>query len=1055
MKWKLLFYFLILAPFGLMAQEEVKGTVTSADDGMPLPGASVIVVGTTTGTITDFDGNYVLSDVASDATLAFSYIGFTAQDVPVAGQSTINVVLQADAQQLEEVVLTGYVTERKVDLTGAITVVEMGPVEGQSMSSGSPVQALQGRVPGLFIEKSGNPSGSASILIRGATTLGDNNPLFVIDGVPTVRPEVFQSINPSVIESVQVLKDASASSLYGARAGNGVIIVTTKNRAKAAGGEKFKVSINSNLSVLSERQQRYDMLNSVQRGEALWRASVNDGADPNGGYGEIYNFDWNDDYANPVLNGVTVQPFVGGDSTVPAGDTDWQDETYQAGYVYNNELTVSGGTDNSFHLINIGHLKNTGILKNTMYERFTAKLNSNFNLFDNRVRFGINTQISTSDERFASRDVGSAFVPSLAVTLAPTLPVYDTNGEFAGPLGAGYSDRNNPVLMQYLNRWDNTGRTTIFGNVYGEFDISDNLTFRSSVGLDYGDFKRRDIEPKVNNGFITRGNNRLIEDANKFTSVVFTNTLNYNVELGEHRIGVLVGAESIKDDFSSVAAQADGFAVETESFFQLDAATGARTNSGSSTGSRLLSQFGKVNYAYSDRYLASFTLRRDGSSRFGADNRYGLFPAGTLGWRVSNEEFWPENKVVTNFKLRAGYGEVGNQSIGDVARFGLFQSRYGQNQLEATGDDFFFNTFYNVGTAYDLNGGDTGNLPSGFVSIQAANPELKWETTKEINLGLDFSLFNDQIAGSFDYFTRETSDILTIPPIASVIGEGQLRTLNGATTKTKGWELALGYSKTFESGFSIGVSTNFGSFKDEITALPDEVVSSFPGTLENSIIGRSQFSIFGYKTDGLFQSQAEVDSHPTGGIQTGNARPGGIRIVDRDNNGVIDGADRDFLGTTLPDLEYGIRIDLSYKSFDFSAFGSGVAGRIGLDPYINYNNFVQGRENAGLGVLNSWTPSNTSTDVPSLTLVNNLPNNTDYHYRKNNYFKLRNLQLGYSLPEELLEKWGALTGFRIYLQGENLFWMTPKDYIGADPERTSIDGIPVPTVYSIGLNLNF
>lgn len=1055
MKLKLLIILFIIVPLGLWAQGEITGTVTSADDGMPLPGASVIVVGTTTGTTTDFDGNYTLSKVDSDALLAFSYIGFTSQEVPVNGQSTINVILQADAQQLEEVVLTGYVTERKVDLTGAITVVEMGPVEGQSMSSGSPIQALQGRVPGLFIEKSGNPSGSASILIRGATTLGDNNPLFVIDGVPTVRPEVFQSINPSAIQSVQVLKDASASSLYGARAGNGVIIVTTKNSAKAAGGEKFKVTLNSNLSVLSERQQRYDMLNAVQRGEALWRASVNDGADPSAGYGEIYNFDWNGDFTNPQLNSVTVQPFVGGDPTVPAGDTDWQDETYKAGYVYNNELTVSGGTDNSFHLINIGHLKNTGVLKNTNYERFTAKLNSNFNLFDNRVRFGINTQFSTSDERFASRDVGSAFVPSLAITLAPTLPVYDSNGEFAGPLGAGYSDRNNPVLMQYLNRWDNTNRTTIFGNVYGEFDITENLTFRSSVGLDYQDFKRRDIEPKVNNGFVTRANNRLIEDGNKFTSVVISNTLNYKVEFGEHRIGALIGVESIKDDSSSVAAQADGFAVETESFFQLDAATGARTNSGSSTGSRLLSQFGKINYAYSDRYLASFTLRRDGSSRFGPENRYGVFPAGTLGWRVSNENFWPENNVVTNFKLRAGYGEVGNQSIGDVARFGLFESRYGQNQLEATGDTFFFNTFYNVGTAYDLNGNNTGNLPSGFVSIQAANPELKWETTKEVNLGVDFSLFNDQIAGSFDYFTRETSDILTIPPIASVIGEGQLRTLNGATTETKGWELALAYSRTFENGFSLGISTNFGSFRDEITELPDEVVSSFPGTLENSIIGKSQFSIFGYKTDGLFQSQAEVDNHPTGGIQTGNARPGGIRVVDRDNNGVIDGNDRDFLGTTLADLEYGISIDLSYKNFDFSVFGSGVAGRIGLDPYINYNNFVQGRENAGLGVLNSWTPSNTNTTVPSLTLVNNLPNNTDYHYRKNDYFKLRNLQLGYSLPDELLNKWGALTGFRIYLQGENLFWITPKDYIGADPERTNIDGIPVPTVYSLGLNLNF
>lgn len=648
MKLKQLIFTSVLALISFWAQGQVSGTVTAKEDGMPLPGVSVVVAGTSTGTATDFDGNYTLENIESGATLVFSYVGYATQEIVFNNQSVIDVVLVVDAAALDEVIVTGYSKERKVDVTGAITVVDLGPTEGVSMSSGSAIQGLQGRVPGVFIEKSGDPTGSANnILIRGATTLGDNNPLFVIDGVPTVRQEVFASINPSTIESVQVLKDASASSLYGARAGNGVIIVTTKNRAKAAGGEKFQVSINSNISVLSEKKQRYDMLNAQQRGEALWQASVNDNSDPNSGYGQIYNFDWNGDFNNPVLNGVTVQPFVGGDTNVPSGDTDWQEETYETGYVYNNEISVSGGTDNSFHLFNIGHLRNTGILKNTGYERISAKLNSNFNLFDNRLRIGVNTQMFTSDETLASPDVGSAPTPGLAISLAPTLPVYDANGDFAGPLGAGYSDRNNPVLMQYINRWDNTDRTTLFGNVWGEFDIIENLTFRTSIGLDFSDVKRRDIDPRVSNGFITRSNNRLIENTNKFTSVVFTNTLNYDLELNEkHKINVLLGTESIKDDFASVNAQADGFAVETESFFQLDAATGARTNTGSSTGSRLLSQFGKINYGYDDRYLASFTLRRDGSSRFGPENRYGVFPAATVGWRISNEEFWKDNDIV-------------------------------------------------------------------------------------------------------------------------------------------------------------------------------------------------------------------------------------------------------------------------------------------------------------------------------------------------------------------------------------------------------------------------
>ncbi len=1050
MKVKYLFYLLIFAPFGLLGQGQITGIVTSSDDGMPLPGASVVEVGTTNGTTTDFDGNYILNDVSSDATLAFSYVGFLKVEIPVNGQSTISVALKPDAQQLEEVVLTGYATERKADLTGAITVVELGPVEGQSRSSGNAMQALQGRVPGLFVEKSGDPTGTSSrILIRGVTTLGNNDPLYVIDGIPTVRQEVFSSINPSAIESVQVLKDASASSIYGARAGNGVIIVTTKNSAKAADGEKFSVSINSNVSILSEKKQRYDMLNALQRGEALWQASVNDGADPAGGYGEIYNFDWNGDFDNPVLNSVSVQPFVGGDPNVPAGDTDWQDETYETGYVFNNEVTVSGGSENAFHLINLGYLKNTGVLKYTNYDRYTARLNSNFNLLDNKVRLGVNTQFSTSDETLASPDVGSAPTPGLAITLAPTIPLLDSNGEFAGPIGAGYSDRNNPVLMQFLNRWDNTERTSLFGNIWGEWQILDNLVFRTSVGLDFNDFKRKDIETTVDNGFVTRGNNRLIIDSNKFTSVVFTNTLNYNLELGDHRIGVLLGTESVKNDFDAVFASADGFAVESESYFVLGAATGARTSNGTSSGSRLLSQFGKINYAFANKYLASFTLRRDGSSRFGPDNRYGIFPAGTLGWRISGEEFLQDNTLISNLKLRAGYGEVGNQNIGDLARFGLFESRYGVNEVQFTPG--FFEIYYNVGTAYDLGGNNGGTLPSGFVSVQGSNPALKWETTKEINVGLDFGLCNNAVVGSFDYFTRKTSDILTTPPIASVIGEGQQRVLNGATTETRGWELSVAYSKTLENGLYYGISTNFGAFKDEITDLPEEVRAAFPGTAENSIVGQSQFAIFGWQTDGLFQSQADVDAAAD---QVG-ARPGGLKFKDINNDGVIDGDDRDFIGNTLPDLEYGIRIDLKYKNFDFSAFGSGVAGRIGQDPYIFWNNFVQGRENAGLGVRNAWTPNNTNTDIPSLSLAFNDLRTSDYLFRNNAYFKLRNLQIGYSLPEEIISKWSGLTQFRIYLQGENLFWITPKDYIGSDPERTDVNRIPVPTVFSLGLNLNF
>jgi TonB-linked SusC/RagA family outer membrane protein len=1049
MKQKIILYLILMGSFfSLTAQNiGIKGVVTSSEDGMSLPSASVTVSGTKNATATDLDGHYALNNVDKNATLVFSFTGFASQTIKVNGQESINVVLKPESINLNEIVVVGYSKERKVDVTGAVTVVDLKPITGQSMSSGNAMQALQGRVAGLTIEKSGDPSGANSrILIRGVSTLGNTDPLYVIDGVPTVRPEVFASLNPSAIESVQVLKDASASSIYGSRAANGVIIVTTKNATK---GGAMSVSYSTNVSVLSEKKQRYKMLNALDRGKVLWQASVNDHADPAGGYGEIYNFDWNHDFSNPVLNSVSVKPYVGGDTNVPVGDTDWQNAVYKTGLLINNDLSVSGGSDKANAVLNMGYLDNSGMLKYTNYERYSARLNANFKLFNDKVRFGVNSQFTQSNERSAANDVGNAPTPGLAITLAPTIPVYTASGDYAGPLGSGYSDRNNPLLMQYLNRWDNSKKVSLYGNVFTEIDLLKNLTFRNSIGMDFNDFNRKDIEPTVSNGFVNRSTNSLTFDTNKYSSLTISNTLSYNLKVSNHKIGVVVGTESTKTDLNTLYARAEGFAVESESYFTLSAATGARTNNGISTGSRLLSQFGKINYAFSDRYLATFTIRRDGSSRFGQDNRYGIFPAATVGWKINNEDFLKNIKAISTLKLRAGYGEVGNQSIGDNARFGLYEARYGANQNVYFPD--FFNIYYNVGTAYDLNGTNTGNLPSGFVSIQAANSGLKWETTKEVNVGLDFGFFENKLSGSFDYFSRRTEGILIKPPVASAVGEGQQRFVNGASTANKGWELTVGYADKLENGLYFNVTTNFGATKNKITDLPAEVRAAYPGTAANSIIGHSQFEVFGYKTDGLFQSQADIDSHAT---QVGS-RLGGIKFVDINGDGKINSDDRTFIGTTLPKLEYGINISLAYKNFDFSVFGSGVAGRIGVDPYIFWNNFVQGRENAGPGTFNAWTPTNTNTNVPSLSLAHNDTQTSDYLFRNNSYFKVRNLQIGYSLPTSLVGKTGFITRCRVYAQGENLFWFTPKGYIGSDPERTDVNRIPVPTTLSLGVNFNF
>ena len=1050
MKQKIILYLILMGSFfSLSAQNGVvRGVVTSSEDGLPLPGATIMIAGTTIGTSTDLDGKYSLGKVDKDATLIFSFTGFAIENIKFNGQEAINVSLKPESLKLNEVVvLTGYSKERKVDLTGAVTVVELKPIMGQTLSSGNAMDALQGRVAGLTIEKSGDPSGASSrILIRGVSTLGNTDPLYVIDGVPVTRPEVFASLNPSVIESIQVLKDASASSIYGSRAANGVIIVTTKNSVK---GQAMNVSWGTNVSVQSEKNQRYKMLNALDRGKVLWQASVNDGADPTGGYGEIYNFDWNRNFNNPVLNSVSVQPFVGGNTDVPAGDTDWQDTMYKTGILINNDISIAGGSDKVNSVLNVGYLENDGMLKYTNYNRYTARLNSNFKLFNDKVKIGINSQFTQSDETAAANDVGGARTTGLAITLAPTIPVYTLSGDFGGPLGSGYSDRNNPLLMQYLNRWDNSRKISLYGNIFTEITLAKNLTFRNSIGMDSNSYARKDIEPTVQNGFITRSNNSLTMDTNKYSSLTISNTFNYNLKLSNHKIGVIVGTESVKTDFSTLVGRGEGFAVETESYFVLSAATGTRTTTGISSGSRLQSYFGKFNYTFSDRYLASFTIRKDGSSRFGEDNRYGVFPAVTAGWRINNEDFFKKITVVSNLKLRAGYGEVGNQNIGDNARFGLYEARYGPNQNAYYPD--FFNQYYSVGTAYDLNGSNTGNLPSGFVSIQAANPDLKWETTKEVNVGIDFGFFDEKLTGSFDYFSRNTEGILIVPPIASAVGEGQQRFVNGASTSNKGWEFTLGYAKTFTNGLYFNVTTNFGATKNKITELPVEVRTAYPGTAENSIIGHSQYEIFGFKTDGLFQSQEDIDSHATQIAP----RLGGIKYIDINGDGTINSDDRTFIGSTLPKLEYGVNISLAYKNIDFSVFGSGVSGRIGLDPYIFWNNFVQGRDNAGPGTLNAWTPTNTSSTIPSLSLANNDSQTSDYLFRNNSYFKLRNMQIGYTLPDSVVKKSGFITKCRIYAQGENLFWITPNGYIGSDPERTDVNRIPVPTTYTLAVNFNF
>ena len=1032
--------YLLLLSVAVRAQQRITGHVVKSATMEPLAGVSV--TSKSGSATTDSTGRFSLLAATGD-NLTISYVGMQSTTVKVTGAQDISVELKENQSNLDQVVVVGYTSQRKQDLTGAVAVVDLAPVKNNS--SGNTMQALQGRVAGLYIEKDGSPNGANSrILIRGANTLGNNDPLYIIDGIPTTRPEVFQNMDPANISSVQVLKDASAESIYGSRASNGVIIVTTKNGGNTNGKVQFQ--FNNSTSVQSEKATRLTMLNATDRGRALWQASLNDKQDPTAGYGDIYTFNWNNDFNNPVLTSVTPKTNVGGDAKTPAGNTDWQDVMYKAGIVTNNSLTTSVGNKNSSVEFNLAHYKNTGMLRFTGYERLSGSINAITRAFNDKLTFGVNLRVASSKETLTARDLGGAATTFLAVTLAPTIPVYRTDGSYAGELGAGYSDRNNPLHMQDLAKWNHADRLSSFGNVYAEIQPIRNLFFRSNIGADNATYLNKVISPTFTEGALSRTTNSLLFDQNHYLSITFSNTLRYNWNLNDdHHFKFLAGTEYIKTDLDYQTTRKEGFAIQTEEYFTLNAGTGNTNVTGGSTGNRLFSQFGRIDYNFSDKYLAALTVRRDGSSRFGAQNQYGIFPAASVGWRIDKESFM-DNSPFSELKLRAGIGRVGNQQIGDLSRFGLYDTRYGTTQNQLTPG--FWEQYMNVGTAYSLSGANTGTLPSGFVQTQAANPALKWETTDEINAGVDFTILKNKLYGSFDYFTRNTTGILITPPVASALGEGQNKTVNGASKSNKGWEFVIGYQGERLGDFHYNVKLNFAHFRDKITELPENVRPAYAGNLVNTIIGHSQFDIFGYKTIGLFQSQDEVAKAP---VQIG-AGPGRIRYVDINSDNVINDLDRTWIGTTLPALEYGLRIDLTYRKFDASLFGSGVGGRQGYDVYTNFNNLMKSRENVGPGVFDGWTPQHTNTHVPALTLKdnNNEGRTSDYFIVSTSYFKMRNIQLGYTVVPR-----AVFSRLRIFGMAENIFWFKSKSYISPDPERIDLDPVPVPQTFTIGVNASF
>ena len=745
----------------------VKGNVTSKTDGQPIIGASVIeTISTTNGTITDFDGNFTLS-VPTNATIKISYIGY--KPVTVKAAASIQVLLEEDTQMVDEVVVTGYTTQRKADLTGAVSVVKVDEIQKQGENN--PVKALQGRVPGMNITADGNPSGTATVRIRGIGTLNNNDPLYIIDGVPSKAG--MHELNGNDIESIQVLKDAASASIYGSRAANGVIIITTKQ------GRKGQIKINFDASVsASMYQSKLDMMNTEQYGRTLWQANVNSGKNPNAN-SIGYQYDWGYNAEGyPVLDNIYVPKFIDDANTIATGDTDWFDEITRTGFIQQYNLSLSNGTERGNYFFSLGYYKNDGLIKYTNFDRISARINSDYKVIDNILTIGEHFTLNRTTEVQAPGNIMSD-----AMIALPMIPVHTVDGTNWGGPNSTMPDRQNVARIIYDNRNNRYTYWRLFGDAYVNLNPVKGLNIRSTFGLDYAQKYQRNFTLPYNTGFLNSDKDAVEMKQEHFTKWMWNAVATYELEIGKHRGDVMAGMELNREDDINFAAYREGFAILTPDYMYPSAGVGQSQASGGAGGFSLVSFFGKLNYSYADKYLLSFTLRRDGSSRFGSNNKYATFPSVSLGWRISQEAFMEKTKdVIDDLKIRAAWGQTGNQDIENYARYSIYESKYG------TGNPPTY------GTSYDITGSNGGSLlPSGFVRTQIGNDDIKWETTTQTNVGMDFSLFNQTLYGSAEYYYKKTTDILIKPSYIGILGEGGGQWRNAGSMENKGFEFNLGY----------------------------------------------------------------------------------------------------------------------------------------------------------------------------------------------------------------------------------------------------------------------
>lgn len=1039
--------------------QTITGIVTS-DDG-PLPGATILVKGTNAGTTSDFDGNFTIEANANDI-LIISYVGYQELEVAVNSQDTIEVFLELGNKLDEVIVTTGYGTQSKRDITGAVSTIEAEDLAAVPATTFS--QQMQGRASGITIVSDATPGGEATVRVRGFGTIGNNNPLYIIDGVPSFNQG---NLNPGDIESLQVLKDASSASIYGARAANGVIIITTKK------GKVGKPRIQySTYYGWQNAANDVDALDAKGLGEYLYLADFYAGKTPSHGQ---YSFTGT---PGNLQVGIPNYVFPSGANTVDeslysltedniyaitrSADTDWWKEVTRANApMYNHQISISAATEKSQYAFTANFFSQDAITEFVGYKRASLRLNSSTKTLGGKLEMGENFTLSLDNRLGGFSNDQEQNAVSGAYKHHPLLPVYDIAGNFAGSRGLNLGNNYNPYALLYRDQDDRAKRMRAFGNVYGQITIAENFKLKSSFGVNIQTRQFKDIgrpQPEYVEGNFINGLTRSTSYQYEWT---WTNTLSWKQTFNSiHEVSAYAGVESIEGFGEYFGAGRQRFPFDVTgiiSYLDLGVQDTSSNFGNLFQDFSLWSQFAQANYAYDEKYLAQLTIRNDASSRFRQATNNAFFPAFSLGWRISEENFMSNIPWIDDLKIRYGWGKTGNQEIGDYNAYTQFNSSA-------------FNSGYPIT-------GSASEALLGYDAAQFGNPNAKWEETTSNNLGFDASFFDKALFFEFDIWNRKTTNLLLNIPVVYSAGDAGAPAFNLGEMLNEGLDIAASYYREF-GDLKMELGANFSTYRNEVIKL-DEFDTPIFGSnrrvpsLNRTQIGEPISMLYGFVVDGIFQSQQEVDSHPPYGT-TGYNAPGKFKYRDVDGNGVIDDNDRTSIGNPHPDFVYGINLNLTYGNFNLNVFGNGVQGN-DIYNYVRYfadfNTFQGNRSTRAL--RNAWQPSNPTAPVSQWVAAN--PNATSpimdandqissrtstYLIEDASYFRIRNIQLTYNFGD-YLKNFLGINGGQVYLQGQNLFTFT--NYSGLNPEiqtgndiQLGYDGgyMPVSKTFTVGLNLN-